>query len=226
MAVNYANALSKKNDFSGLIATRQEGDLKEKIDKNVEYLFLNKTHTLDFRAVLRLKRYCKKNKINHVQPHSSSYFIALLLKCIYPKIKIIWHDHNGLSEFLGSQKWFPLKIASFFFKGIIVVNGQLKSWAQNELHCREVIYLPNFTNLETTSKSETLLQGQQGIKIICLANLRPQKNHFLLIQVAEKLKFTHPDWTIHLVGKDFFDDYSKKMKELIVLKELEQTVFL
>lgn len=226
MAINYANALSKRNNFSGLVATRAEGDLKAKIHPEVDYLFLNRKRTLDLKAVFKLKVYCKKNKIQLLQPHSSSYFIAFLVKMIYPKIQIIWHDHNGLSEFLGAQKWMPLKVASFFFKGIIVVNHQLKKWAIQELYCKNVICLANFTNQEVNFEKETILKGQAGKRIVCLANLRSQKNHFLLIKTAEKLKSSHPDWSFHLIGKDFNDDYSKQVISLISEKNLNESVFL
>ena len=226
MAINYANALSTKISFSGLIVTRAEGDLKSKIKKEVNYLFLNRKSTLDIKAVFKLKSYCKKNKVEFIQPHSSSYFIAFLLKLIYPKIQIIWHDHNGLSEFVGSEKWFFLKITSFLFRGIIVVNYQLKNWAIKELNCKNVIYLPNFTNRESDIISETILKGQTGKRIVCLANLRIQKNHFLLLKVAEKLKISHPDWSFHLVGKDFKDNYSDELHSLILEKKMNETVFI
>lgn len=114
MAINYANALANHIDFSGIVATRKEGNLKYQIHPNVSYIFLNRKKTIDLKAVLTLKKYCKENKITHLQPHSSSYFTALLVKLVYFKIAIIWHDHNGLSEFLSSRKSFALKIASFF----------------------------------------------------------------------------------------------------------------
>lgn len=226
MAINYANALGKKISFSGLVATRKEGELKNKIEDKVDYFFLNRTKTLDLKAVFKLKAYCKKHKIEFLQPHSSSYFLAVLVKLIYPRIQIIWHDHNGLSEFIHSQKCFSLKIASFFFRGIIVVNYQLKNWANKELNCNEVIYLPNFTNHESKVETNDQLKGQEGKKIICLANLREQKNHFLLLRVAEKLKVSHPNWSFHLVGKNFQDDYSKELEALINSKKLEQNVYI
>lgn len=226
MAINYANALSRRIDFSGLVATRAEGHLKSQLDGTVSYLFLSKTKTLDLGAAFRLKKYCKDNQVDFLQPHSSSYFIALLVKLIYPKIQIIWHDHNGLSEFISTQKSLVLKIASFFFKGIIVVNYKLKNWAEKELNCKSVVYFPNFTNDVSTTVKETTLQGTEGRRILCLANLRDQKNHFLLLEVAEKLKNSHPDWTFHLVGKDFEDDYSKRLCEAISAKGLEQAVFI
>ena len=98
MAVNYANALAEKIAFSGLVATRKEGNLKDKLSSSVSYLFLERKNLFDLKAVLNLKRYCKANKVSHIQAHSSSFFLAVLVKLIYFKIRIIWHDHNGLSE--------------------------------------------------------------------------------------------------------------------------------
>lgn len=226
MAVNYANALANRIEFSGIVATRKEGNLKLQINDKVDYFFLNRKKTIDIKAIARLRKYCKSNKIDYLQPHSSSFFTALLVKLTLPKIKIIWHDHNGLSEFLSSRKSLSLKVASLFFEGIIVVNDQLKQWAKRELNCKKIIYLPNFTAMDSSQSLVTTLEGEEGKRILCLANLRFQKNHFLLLDVAEKIKETHPDWTFHLVGKDFEDDYSKQIKELIVSNKLQQNVFI
>jgi glycosyltransferase involved in cell wall biosynthesis len=225
MAVNYANALSKRIDFSGLVPTRSEGNLKSQVEASVDYFYLRKKYTLDFTAVLRLKKYCRKNNIGYIHAHSTSYFLAILVKCLYPKIHIIWHDHNGNSEFLEVREAVPLNIASFFFKGIIVVNNQLKAWAMRELHCRHVFYIANFTNQEANENRHTTLKGNQGKKILSLANLREQKDHFLLLDVAALVKEKYPDWTFHLVGKDFEDDYSREVKAYITQKKLEDTVF-
>ena len=226
MAINYANALSKKVEFSGLVATRAEGNLKSQLNSSVSYLFLNKKSILDFVSVFKLRNYCKKNKVQYLQPHSSSYFTALLVKIIYPKVTIIWHDHNGLSEFISSEKSFALKIASFFFKGIIVVNYKLKDWAEKELNCKKIIYLPNFTTFDNAIVNETILNGIDGKRIVCLANLRDQKNHFFLLEIADKLKKSHADWTVHLIGKDFQDEYSNKIRKLILDNKLEKNVFI
>ncbi len=225
MAVNYANALVGLVDFSGLITTRTEGDLKTQLSEKVDYLFLKKNKTIDLGAAWRLRNYCKTNQIEIVHAHSSSYFVAVLAKISYPKIKIVWHDHNGLSEFISKKETIALKLASFFFKGIIVVNDQLKKWAERELYCDNVIYFPNFTSIDTNIASETNLKGTTGKRILCLANLRLQKNHFLLLEVAQKVKENYPEWTFHLVGKDFKDEYSAQIKALITSKQLQNTVF-
>ncbi|MGV9003492.1 glycosyltransferase [Flavobacterium sp.] len=226
MAINYANALADRIEFSGLVATRKEGNLKSQINSNVSYLFLKREKTIDISAILKLKNYCKENQVTHLQPHSSSYFTAILVKIICLNLKIIWHDHNGLSEFLSSRKSYALKICSYFFTGIITVNYQLKKWAIKELNCKNVIYLANFTSIDSSFKTETILEGTSGKRILCLANLRSQKNQFYLIQVAKKLKTIYPDWTFHLVGKDFKDDYSAKLKAMVVQEQLEEHVFI
>jgi glycosyltransferase involved in cell wall biosynthesis len=225
MAVNYANALSHRIEFSGLVATRREGELKSQLNAGVNYLFLNRRRTFDVRAIIMLRNYCKKNKIHYLQPHSSSFFTAILVKFTYPSIKIIWHDHNGLSEFLSVRKSFALKVASLFFECIIVVNDQLKQWSQKELYCKKIYYLANFTVLNNDEIPKTKLKGFDGKKILCLANLRIQKNHFFLLDVAKKIQESHPDWTFHLVGKDFNDEYSHQIKALIRDKNLEEHVF-
>lgn len=226
MAVNYANALAKEIEFSGLVVTRKEGALLNQVSKEVSYLFLNKTHTIDLKSLYKLRKFVIENKVEVIHAHSTSFFSAFLLKLIYPSIKLIWHDHYGDSEFLSKRPLLGLKIILPFFNGIIAVNQHLKIWAEQEINLKNVIYLPNFPSKENNVSEQTILKGIQGKRIISLANLRIQKNHFLLLDVAKKVKISHPEWTFHLVGKDFEDDYSKKIKTLILDYNLENNVFI
>ena len=226
MAVNYANALSKRVAFSGLVPTRAEGSLKTQVEPAVDYFFLRKRYTLDLGAVKRMIEYCRDNEIDYLHAHSTSYFLAIMVKFFIPKIRIIWHDHNGNSEFLEVREAVPLNVASMFFKGIIVVNNQLKAWALRELHCRNVLYIANFTHRETHGTRKTALKGNPGKKILSLANLREQKDHFLLLDAAALVVKSNPDWTFHLVGKDFNDEYSERVKAHLIANGLENHVFL
>lgn len=225
MAVNYANALSSTVDFSALVATRAEGSLKDAISKNVSYLFLRKNKAVDFAAVRRLNNYVKQNNIGVIHAHSTSIYLAVLVKKLSPKLVIVWHDHYGNSEYLDNR---PSKLLRFFIRfcdGAIAVNANLKKFIQNTLHFQDVIYLPNFAALDS-NKSETVLKGIDNFRIVCLANLREQKNHILLLDVASKLRQTHPKWTFHFVGKDFNDECSSKIKKRILELKLEEVVFL
>ena len=226
MAVSYANALAMKIAFSGLVVTRKEGGLKGQLDNQVSYLFLNKKRALDFKAVIRLRNYVKQHKVTVVHAHSTSFFLAFLLKMSCPSLQLIWHDHYGDSEFLSKRPIWALKIIAPSFRGIIAVNQKLKVWAEQKLNFRNTIYLPNFPSEEKTGIAGTVLKGITGKRIVCLANLRVQKDHFLLLEVAIKLHLSHPEWTFHLVGKDFNDAYSQKIKDSILAFHLEKNVFL
>lgn len=227
MAVSYANALNRQMGFGALVATRNEGQLKNQLDKNVVYGFLNRKSTFDIKALFLLRKIVISNKISHVHAHSSSIFLGALLKIVYPKIKLIWHDHYGKSEMLNLRPVLALRIVSLFVSQIISVNHKLKKWSEEKLWCNKVIYLPNFIGISSDMIIDsTLLKGEEGKRIVCLANLRPQKNHKMLLQVAKEIQLTHEDWTFHLIGKDFNDDYSKKLKEEIVALGLTNTVFI
>ncbi len=226
MAVTYANTLAQHIAFSGLIATRKEGDLKMQLAPNVHYRFLARKRIIDFKALFAFRRFVIENKVTIVQAHSSSFLLAVLLKLVYPKIKIVWHDHYGNSEFLALRKAGVLKIASFLFFRVIVVNHQLLEWGKNNLYCKKIAYLPNFTGERQKEEATTFLNGNEGKRIVCLANLRPQKNHMLLLEVAQQLKRKHPDWSFHLVGKDFEDSYSETIRKSIAERQLQDTVFM
>ena len=226
MAVNFANALLGQIEFSGLVATRAEGNLKTHLSEGVEYLFLRRKRTLDLKAIWALRTYCLVNRIDFMHAHSSSYFIAMLVRILLPRTKVIWHDHNGMSEFLRSRESVVLKAASLFFRGIVVVNHQLKQWALRELYCGNVIYLANFTHRDLTAPAGTPLLGVDGKRILCLANLREQKDHMLLLAVAKKVSQSHPEWTFHLVGKDFGDAYSASVKSAIAELGLGRHVYI
>jgi glycosyltransferase involved in cell wall biosynthesis len=226
MAVTLANELAYEIDFSGLMVTRCEGDLSNFINQKENYIFLNRKKIIDFGALLEGRRFLKKNKVEILHAHSSSYFFAVLLKLIMPKIKIVWHDHYGNSELLKNRKYFLLKSCSILFSTILVVNDKLFHWCEDKLLTQKIFFLSNFVVFDDKIQRTTILNGCFGKRIICLANLRPQKNHSFLIEIAQKIFEKNPDWTFHIVGNDLNDDYSKKIKSKIKHANLQNHVFI
>lgn len=226
MAVNYANALSSQLDFSGLVTTRKEGSLKTAIRGEVAYLYLRKSSKLDPNSVWRLRSYCKENKVTHLHAHGSSYFTSALLKVVYPRIKLIWHVHNGSIASLPRRELRLLKVASCLFSGIITVNNTLKEWAKAVLHCRHVVYLPNFIDEPAPKGTQAVMHGLAGKRVVIVANLRHPKNHELLLEAAKQLHSRLNGWTFHVVGKDYADQYSRYLRDFIEREKLEDTVYL
>ncbi len=226
MAVNYANSLAKIIEFSGLVATRKEGELKNKMDTGVSYLFLNKKKSVDFNAILKLRNYCKKNKVQIIQAHSSSFFLACIVKFLLPSIAVIWHDHYG--NFIPPKRKgaFFIRIFSVLFQGVIAVNLDLAAWSKKNIFCKNVIYLQNYISENKDYIRETVLHGIEGKRVLYLANLRPQKNHLMFVEVVKSMSKNFPDWTFHLVGSDLKDDYSRTIKAKIIEYQLEKVIFL
>lgn len=226
MAVTLANELSSKIEFSGLMVTRGEGTLSSFINQKENYVFLNRKKIVDVEALLASRRFLKKNRVEILHAHSSSYFFGILLKLIMPKLKIVWHDHYGNSELLKSRKYFVLKWCSILFSAILVVNDKLFHWCEDKLVTKKIFFLSNFVVFDDKIQQETILKGSLGKRIICLANLRPQKNHSFLIDIAQKILEENPDWTFHLVGNDLDDDYSKIIKGKISNANLQNHIFI
>ena len=225
VAVNFANLLANEIEASFICVTREEGILKESINNKVNYLFLNKKSTLDIAAIRKLKKYIKSNKINIIQAHSSSFFLATLMKLLNKNVKIVWHDHYGNSEFLKDRKSMALKFCSNYFSHVFCVNKNLEAWAHQYLKAKSISYLPNFA-VRPDIKAETKLNGADGKRIVCLANLRPQKDHETLLKAFSEVIKEYREWTLHLVGKDFEDDYSSSIRSMIKTHNLSNHVYL
>jgi len=226
MAVTYANALVGQVEGSYLCCSRMEGMLKESLMPEVEYLFLKKKNSLDLKAILKLRNFIKSRQISIVHAHSTSFFLAGCLKFTGMKFKLVWHDHYGESELLKERDHKILKIFSGLFNGIISVNTKLKEWAEQHLECRNVVEIKNFIP-ESTSEinSGFKLKGKEDdFKIICVANLRPQKDHLNLIKAFESLS-TVLQRSLHLIGENPGTQASNSILKAIKDSPLTENIY-
>ncbi len=224
VAVNIANSLLTKNVDSFLCATRSEGDLKSKINDKVGYLYLDRKQRFDFKAIFKLKRFIKHNKIDIIHAHSSSYVFAVAVKVLYPRVKVIWHNHYGNIENLRGFFLSLLKLLSKKFHAIISVSEILKKWAINNLKVKNVNYLPNFASLQDTNEV-TKLKGKDGFRIISLARISPEKDHLNLLRAFKLVNANHPDWSLHIVGNHNSDEYFNLVKLFVQENNLIHKVF-
>ncbi len=227
MAVNYANMLAPQIERSYLCTTRAEGDLREMLDTHVSYLFLKRKRTLDINALLRLSRYIKKEHIDCIHAHGSSYFIATLLKLSNPSLKLIWHNHLGASILISKKALYSLKICSYNFDTIIAVNDELLIWAEQHLNSQKVIYISNFVEFDNRQEiKRTPIGGIQGKRIVCLANLKNPKGHTFLLESFALVSQEVPEVTLHLIGEDYQDAYSNSLRVFIKENDLGEHIFI
>ncbi|MCH3884998.1 glycosyltransferase family 4 protein [Tenacibaculum aquimarinum] len=225
LAVNIANLLLKENIESHLCVTRKEGLLKDKVSRNVNYLFLNRKSTFDFKAILKLKNYIMKNNISIIHAHASSSFIAFCVKLLMPKIKIVWHNHTGANINLNGVKLYAIKFQTLFFSFIINTNKDLNFWTTKKLKFKKSAYISNF-GLLSDERKLTTLNGKDGKRIVCLASLRKEKDHLILLKAFNLLINENKDWTLHLVGRNHKDEYAFLINNYIIKNNLEHLVFL
>jgi glycosyltransferase involved in cell wall biosynthesis len=225
MAVNLANALVSNVEKSYLCTTREEGILQPTIDNKVVYVFLNKRNTLDITAIRRFYAILKREHIDIVHAHSSSFFLAVLVARLLPKLKVVWHDHYGNSEFLNQRPKSMLRLCSSRFSHSFGVNKELVAWAKHHLKHDSVSYLPNFIAIDATKKHFTELKGNPGKRIVCLANLRAQKDHINLLRAFSLISKDFPEYSLHCIGKDFRDDYANEVYQLTSDLNLTSQVF-
>ena len=232
MSINIANALVKEEVVhSCLVVTRVGGELEEFIDDKVEYTCLDKKGLTDKVGLKKLRKFIVKNNISVIHAHGSSVFWALFMKMRSPKIKVVWHDHFGMVEQaeVRPKEYRLLKYVKFMLHHYVVVNEMIKTWGMQNLGIKEgdITYLRNFAALDSGNRELKIdIPGTEGKRIVCLANLRFQKDHLFLVEIASKICKIHPDWSFICVGGIFEDDYSRDVKRKITDRNLEQNVFL
>lgn len=226
LAVNIYNLLSEDNNFESFFcSTREEGELKKRIKNKNSYLFLNKKHALDFKAIFRLKKYIKYHKIDIIHAHTNSYFTAVLLKIIYLKIVIVWHNHTGNFINLKGKRLLVIKLCSLFINTIINVNLDLNAWTKSKLYTKRYIYLKNFPYFSNNEKT-TKLRSVGTKKIVIIAGLRKVKNHLNLLEAYKNIYYEGLDWTLHIVGEVSDKEYFNEIISFINLHKLNENVFL
>ena len=229
MAVTYANMLSKEITASYLCVTRAEGALKSSLFSAVNYYFIGKKRTLDTKAVGRLVQLIKKENIDIIHAHGTSFFFAYLVKLKCKKIKLVWHNHHGASSQYGWIKMFVLKKCIESFNVVITVNQELNGWVVSALKFpqKSSYYISNFIDFNILDKTKIkTLKGKESQRIVCLANLKYPKEHLFLSKAFLKITEAFPEATLHFVGADYNDEYSEVIKEFISENKLQNTIFI
>ena len=200
VAVNLVNHLSRERFRPFLATTRREGALASEVLPDVGRLSLNRTRTLDLGALRRLFEFIRANGISIVHAHSSSVFLASLL----PGVRVVWHDHFGRVGQEERPAWLwslPARRAS----AVLAVSEELARWSREQLQVAAV-YLPNFIS-EVPPGPVPALPGT--FRVVCVANLRAQKDHLTLLRAMKKVPEAH----LLLVGADVEPDYAARVRE-------------
>lgn len=216
VAVTIANQLCNWGYRVTLGTTRREGPLSERISSRVERLSLDRRHRFDLGALKRLRDFIESESVDLIHAHSTTVFLASRVAGSRTQTALLWHDHYGR---LDSQARSPLlyKLIRSRIAGILAVNRSLAAWSRTRLKMNPecVWYRPNFVEEPEHPTDPPSLPGSSGFRIVCLANLRPQKNHFTLLKALGQVSSDLDDWSLLLVGYPSDQEYAQEVERLI-----------
>lgn len=225
-AVNLANTLADCGHESHLCSTRAEGPLAAVAGPNVGRLRLNRSRTLDPVAFMDLARYLTRNKIEILHAHSSAVFISLIgagLSAAAPRI--VWHLHQGK---LAQKPRAPLllRLVSRHLAAVITVSRPLADWAMQKLCIppQRVKYIANYVRLPLLGRTEVQLPGTSGFRIVCVANLRPEKDTLTLVAAMAQVLCQIPQAHLLLVGGCADPAYRDRVNSEVISRQLGQAV--
>jgi glycosyltransferase involved in cell wall biosynthesis len=200
VAVTLVNHLDQSRYAPHLCSTRREGPLAFAVDRSVRRLKLNRRWRFDVGPVFRLRRYIQRNRISILHAHGSTVFLARLIGMFPPYPAVIWHTHYGRFA-VENRKAPAYAAASRGIQGVIVVNRELGAWCQDMLRvpAERVWYVPNPVAAWKPGK-DVQLPGNQGSRMVCLANIRPEKDHLTLVRSMAQVAAAVPEAHLLLVG--------------------------
>jgi glycosyltransferase involved in cell wall biosynthesis len=227
MAVNLVNSLPRDQYDPYLCTTRREGPLAELVEPHVGRLQLGRKHTLDGSAIRKLVNFNREHGIRILHAHSSALFVAVAASRFPPRPAVIWHDHFG--RFEVEQR--PVLLFRLFVRNtgaVISVTEQLAEWARNQLKAPpgKVWRIPNFVSPAPEDGPTDSLPGEPGHRIVCVANLRPQKDHLTLLRAMALVVRRRPAAHLLLVGAAKDKSYLDLVNQEIVRLGLASSVSL
>jgi glycosyltransferase involved in cell wall biosynthesis len=228
VAVNLANGLAERQMRSFLCFTRAGGPLEERLAPAVTRLDLGRKALLDPAALRRLARFINRHQIDIVHAHGSSLFFSALAGLFASRAHFLWHDHFGRYATEERPAWI-YRMATRRCAGIIAVNQPLAEWARRRLKApaARVWYVPNFVAQPPGAMAPpTDLPGTPGGRIVCVANLRPEKDHATLIEAMKRVSQAAPAATLLLAGEGSNQAQASRLQQQIRRHDLASHVFL
>ncbi len=221
MSVNIAGVMEEEGWESHLVVSRRGGGMESHLPKGVQVHFLKKKAFYDLMAFWRLFRLVQKHRPSLIHAHSTSIYWAILLKVLFGKFKLVWHDHFGLSDQLDQ---FPRKEFVVLIKWIdriVTVNHKLENYWRTLLPYRsaDILAIGNFPwlNLYKSEKYEKFT-------FLNLANFRRQKDQINLLRAAKILDEQGFDFQILLVGEFVEKDWTQEVMQRIIDYEFTSKV--
>jgi glycosyltransferase involved in cell wall biosynthesis len=225
VALNLANVMATRGHGSHLCLTRGEGDLIGDVDAKVKVVRLERRNRYDLGALMRLVRYVKMHRVAVLHCHSTSLFMGAIVSRLCRDTRLLWHDHYGAYATVERPRWL-YRLFTGRVAGVVAVNSALAAWAKERLRVPSdrVWYVPNFVVDDDCSTRVDDLPGKPGYRIVCVANLRPQKDHLNLLRAMKRVVIEFPQAHLLLAGSVGDPAYAGEVQQAIQQDALRDQV--
>ena len=204
-----------KKIFSPYIISFREGpDRKVYEDIGVRVKVFFKKKRFDLKFIIRFKKILLSERIDIINPHHFSPFFYSFLATYRARTKLVYTEHSKwqLEELHGLERILN-RIMLLKSDAVIAISKQIEEYYLNSLGLkRDKIYLiQNGIDLERYKKVNcNHLYQEFGIKphekvIGIVANIRPEKNHKILISAFSLVAKEVRDVRLVLVGIDLME---------------------
>jgi glycosyltransferase involved in cell wall biosynthesis len=226
VAVNLVNALPREQYAPLLCTTRREGALATLVAGDVGRLVLARRGRFDARALMKVRRFVREQGVRIVHAHGTSIFVARVAALLTTDAKVIWHDHYGAQGYRVRPQWL-YRLVTTGVSGVIAVSEELASWARGlGRPADSVWYIPNFVLLGAAAPPAADLPGSDGFRIVCVGNLRAQKNQIGLLRAMPRIIDRFPNAHLLLAGGEGERIYGGAVREEIARLSLTAHVSL
>ncbi|MDI1323118.1 MAG: glycosyltransferase family 4 protein [Algoriphagus sp.] len=222
MAVNLANSFQERGVENLLVVSRSQGDLGKLVENQNSVRLLGKKKTVDQKAFRKLLNLIDEFKPHLIHAHGTSVYWAAGVKLFRWKIKIVWHDHLGISEDVILKN--PRKELNFFawlIDFIITANESTRDfWIKNRLKpTNSVQYLPNFPHLKVQIKPKP-----DVFTFLHLANFRTEKGQLNLLKASKILKQRGSKFKVRMVGQAVDKQWKQEVEKETEISDLSKFV--
>lgn len=227
VAVDLVNVLPREQYLTHLCTTRRDGLLAPLVADNVGRLRLARKQRFEVGALRRLTAYIRKHQIQILHAHGTSVFIAVLASLFPPYPAVVWHEHYGRFASEDRAAW-SYRLVARRVSGVIAVNQPLVEWSRRRLPvpARRIWYIPNFVCEADYDAEPSELPGKAGGRIVCVANIRSEKDQLNLLSAMTLVIPQMPTAHLLLVGAVNDPDYFLLVRRAIARQELSQHVSL
>lgn len=202
-----------KSQFQVLVISQRDGPIRNVYESaNIGAIIVPQRSALDPIAVWRLRRILREQEVVLINAHHLGPFLHAFLATMGSRIRVVFTEHSvwQFEELKRPVRWL-LGILLQHADAVVAVSKQLVAYYKREMPAiaGKVAMITNGIDLRRFDSDHSLLSKRDlglpdGAPIVgIVANIRPEKNHKLLVRAFARLLAWEPDCHLVFAGADF-----------------------